>query len=89
MAMSHFKGMYGRTSPVLDTYVTTGTRDRLRVASPLATEFPEYSACGKAAYMGKGNKECSYQITSEEHVRCDHPQKSLVCFMIEANEERQ
>ncbi len=40
MAMSHFKGMYGRTSPVLDTYVTTGTRDRLRVATPMATEFP-------------------------------------------------
>src|SRR2546421_7512205 len=47
------------------------------------------SACGKAAYTGKGNKECSYQITSEEHVICDHPKKYLVCFMIEANEEFQ
>ena len=45
------------------------------------------SACGKAAYMGKGNKECSYQMTHEEHVICDHPKKSLVCFVIEANEE--
>ena len=31
MAMSHFKGMKGRTYPVLDTYETTGTRDCLRV----------------------------------------------------------
>jgi retron-type reverse transcriptase len=25
--------------------------------------------------MGKGNKECSYQRTSEEYVICDHPKK--------------
>jgi hypothetical protein len=53
----------------------------------MATEFSYYSECGKAAYMGKENKECLYQMTYEEHVICDHPKKSLVYFVIEANEE--
>jgi hypothetical protein len=52
-----------------------------------AAEFSYYSECGKAAYMGKENKECSYQMTYEEHVICDHPKRSLVCFVTEANEE--
>jgi len=43
------------------------------------------SECGKAAYMGKENKECSYQMTYEEHVICDHPKKSLVCFVIKCH----
>jgi hypothetical protein len=58
---------------------------RSSISTSLAVYF--ISACGKAAYMGKGNKECSYQMTHEEHVICDHPKKSLVCFVIEANEE--
>jgi hypothetical protein len=42
------------TYVALETYLSDGTRDCLREATPTATETPSYSANGKAVHKGKG-----------------------------------
>ncbi len=68
---------------MLDTYQTTGTRDRLRILRIYGDGLPVVLDMREIRIYGEGAEEMFIPRKREEHVICDHPKCAASAAVVE------